>query len=63
MVIVLDVNLVGFRSPGGLGLGPVGRGLAWNSVPLKPMYGSCRSSQHLGGGVKRIRILIPSLAV
>lgn len=32
--LILDVNLVGFRSPEGLGLGSVGRGLAWNSQSL-----------------------------
>lgn len=32
--LILDINLVGFRSPEGLGLGLVGRGLAWNSQSL-----------------------------
>lgn len=32
--LILDVSGVGFRSPGGPGLGSVGRGLAWNSQSL-----------------------------
>lgn len=32
--LILDVNGVGFRSPGRPRLGSVGRGLAWNSQSL-----------------------------